>query len=92
MLRLGLWLCLAASASASVSRVKRIVRVGEATGKAGAVRQSKKAGENFMFGTNLQKLLQQQVSSQYITIVHVHYIFFWGLFTFFCLESADVRV
>ena len=61
MLTLALWLCLS-STSASVSRVKRIVRVGEATGKAGAVRQSKKAGENFMFGTNLQKLLQQQVS------------------------------
>ena len=60
---LGLWLCLAASTSASVSRVKRIVRVGEAGGKGGAGRQSKKAGEHFLFGSKLQKLLQQQVGT-----------------------------
>ena len=70
MLRLGLWLCLAASASASVSRVKRIVRhggeVAGAGGKGGGLRQSKKAGENFFFGKNLQKLIQQQVR----TIIH----------------------
>ena len=58
---LALWLCLA-SASASVSRVKRIVRHGEAGAKGGGVlRQGKKAGENFIFGKNLQKLIQQQV-------------------------------
>ena len=61
VLTLALWLSLAVSTSGSVSRVKRIVRPTEAGGKAVVARQSKRAGENFIFGSKLQKLLQQQV-------------------------------
>ena len=55
MLTLVLMMLCLTPGKSSVTRVKRVVRQGEA-------RQGKQAGDGFMFDNNLQKLLQQQVS------------------------------